>query len=104
MAAPFEPKFMREEWPAMPVSQSICPKPAYPKVSMRNEETGMVTLQFKVSAQGAVLDGRVWRSSGFRDLDRSALSAMSLCKFRPATINGEPVQDFAYIQYVFTLE
>jgi protein TonB len=44
------------------------------------------------------------RSSGFRDLDRAAQNALSLCYFRPASIKGQPVQSALDIQYVWTLE
>jgi protein TonB len=101
---PFTPKFARDEQPPQAVSMEICPRPDYPKPSLRNEETGTVSMQFKIAANGVLLETKLWRSSGFRDLDRSALNAMSRCKFRPATLDGKPVQGYAYIAYVFTLD
>ncbi len=88
----YTPKFAREEQPAQVLSFELCPKPAYPKSSLRNEETGVVTYRFTVGATGRLLKPQVLRSSGFRDLDRAGLSTLSQCFFRPGSIEGQPVQ------------
>jgi protein TonB len=100
----YSPKFARDEQPAQPLAFDLCPRPVYPKASLRNEETGVVTLRFTIGANGRLLKQQVLRSSGFRDLDRAAQGALSQCYFRPASIKGQPVQSPMEMQYVWTLE
>ena len=100
----YSPRFAREEQPAQPLAFDLCPKPQYPKASLRNEETGVVTYRFTIGANGRVLKQQVLRSSGFRDLDRAGMEALAQCYFRPASIKGQPVQSPMEMQYVWTLE
>ncbi|MBW8897805.1 MAG: energy transducer TonB [Massilia sp.] len=100
----YVPKFAREHTRAEVLDFSACTKPDYPKSSLRNEETGTVTLRFLVAPTGRIVDARVERSSGFRDLDRAALNSISQCLFRPASIDNKPVQEPAFMQYVWTLD
>lgn len=100
----YTPKFAREEQDAGFLSMDLCKRPEYPKSSLRNEEQGTVTLHFVVSAGGHVLKSQIARSSGYRDLDRAALGSLSQCPFRPASIEGRPVQSTMEVQYVWTLQ
>jgi len=86
------------------VDFNTCAKPEYPKSSLRNEETGTSTILFQIAADGSVKGASVQKSSGFRDLDRAALTALSKCKFKPGTENGQPVESQQPVQYVWTLE
>ncbi|MRV71369.1 TonB family protein [Duganella sp. FT92W] len=79
-------------------------KPEWPKSSLRNEETGTVTVAFLVGVDGRVLEAKVEKSSGFRDLDKAAQVGLSKCQFKPATADGHPVQEWTKVQYVWTLE
>ncbi|WP_312515388.1 energy transducer TonB [Massilia sp.] len=81
-----------------------CAKPDYPMRAARNGETGTVTLALLVGADGRVQQSRIQSSSGSRDLDRAAVSALSLCQFQPAMNNGAPEAGWAQIAYVWTLE
>lgn len=81
-----------------------CAKPDYPARAARNGETGTVTLALLVGANGRVQDARIQSSSGSRDLDRAALSALSMCQFKPAMNNGVPEAGWGQIAYVWTLE
>lgn len=81
-----------------------CAKPEYPARAARNGETGTVTLALLVGADGRVQDARVQSSSGSRDLDRAAISALSLCRFQPAMNNGLAEPGWGRIAYVWTLE
>ena len=103
-AGTYVPKFARQHTQAAVLDFSTCVKPDYPKSSLRNEETGTVTLRFLVAPTGRIIDARVEHSSGFRDLDRATLNGMSRCLFRPASIDNKPVQESAPLQYVWTLE
>lgn len=67
------------------------PKPAYPLDALRQSEGGLVTLRVQVSAQGLPTKVEVSRRSGFRALDRAAVSTVRRWKFAPAVRNGKPV-------------
>jgi len=86
------------------VLASSCEKPEYPSASRRANETGTVLLSFLIDQSGKVIDSKIERSSGFRRLDEAAKAGLGLCKFRPATVNGAPVQAWARIEYVWRLE
>ena len=81
-----------------------CAKPDYPVSAARNGDTGTVTLALLVGADGRVQDARVQKTSGYRELDRAALNALSLCQFKPAMNNGVAQAGWGQIAYVWTLE
>lgn len=95
-----------------PVAQKVfevasagnCPVPNYPANAARNGDTGTVGLALLIAADGRVADSRVTSSSGFRELDRAAVAALSSCKFQPAKTNGVPEAAWGKIAYVWTLE
>jgi protein TonB len=86
------------------VNFDTCAKPEYPKSSLRNEETGTSTITFLIGIDGSVKDSRIQKSSGFRDLDRAALNALSKCRFKPAMENGTPVETWSPVAYVWNLD
>jgi protein TonB len=97
--------------PAAPVKAEFraatagnCAVPNYPAASARNGDTGTVGLALLIAADGHVADSKVTSSSGFRELDRAALAALSMCKFKPATTNGVPESAWGKIAYVWTLD
>ena len=81
-----------------------CAAPNYPANSARNGDAGTVGLALLIAADGHVADAKVTSTSGFRELDRAAIAALSLCKFKPATANGVPESAWGKIAYVWTLE
>jgi protein TonB len=83
---------------------STCAKPEWPRSSLRNEETGTVTLAFVIGVDGRVVESKVTKSSGYRELDRAAVNGISKCVFKPGTIDGKPEQASMQMQYVWTLE
>ena len=83
---------------------SACQKPSYPTAAARNGDTGTVTLALLVGTDGRVADSKIQKTSGYRDLDRAARNALSLCQFKAATTNGVPQQAWAQMNYVWTLE
>lgn len=81
-----------------------CAKPDYPKQAARNGDAGIVTLALLVGVDGRVTASRIEHSSGFRDLDRAALTALSLCAFKPA-MHGDVAQaGWALIAYEWKLD
>ena len=81
-----------------------CATPAYPAAAARNGDTGTTTLALLVGTDGRVTSAKVQGSSGSRDLDRAAVSALSLCRFKPAMNNGVAEAGWAQIAYVWSLE
>lgn len=81
-----------------------CTKPAYPAQAARNGDSGTVTLALLVGVDGRVTDSRIERSSGFRDLDRAALTALSQCTFKPAMLGDVAQAGWTQLAYVWTLE
>jgi len=85
-------------------TKAPCEKPAYPRASLVNEEQGTVTLAFLISVDGSVVESKVEKTSGFKNLDKAAQKALSGCKFKPPMKDGKPVQDWAKLDYVWKLE
>jgi protein TonB len=81
-----------------------CAKPAYPTSSLRNGDTGTVTLALLVGTDGRVTSSRIEHSSGHRELDKAAVNALSLCKFKPGMNNGAPEAGWAQLAYDWKLQ
>lgn len=78
-------------------------KAEYPKASLINEEQGDVTMAFLVGADGNVVESKVEKSSGFKNLDKAALKALSACKFKPGTKDGAVAQTWTKVDYSWKL-
>ena len=79
-------------------------KAEYPKASLMNEEQGTVTMSFLVSPDGSVLESKLDKTSGFKNLDKAALKSLSACKFKPGTKDGAPAQTWAKVDYAWKLD
>jgi len=79
-----------------------CKRPAYPESSLRNQEEGIVTLQYLVTRDGAILEGKIVKSSGFAELDRAALVQLAKCAFKFPEGEEEPAK--VTLQYAWALE
>ncbi len=86
------------------VDFNSCEKPQYPRNSQRNEEEGVTVLAFLIGVDGRVVESKIDRSSNFRELDGAARKALSLCRFKPGTVDGKPQQSWTKVQYVWKLE
>ena len=82
---------------------AVC-KADYPKASLMNEEQGTVSMSFLVAADGSVVESKLDKSSGFKNLDKAALKALSSCKFKPGVKNGAPAQTWAKVDYAWKLD
>ena len=74
-------------------------KAEYPKASLMNEEQGTVSMMFLIKADGSVADSKVEKTSGFKNLDKAAMTALSACKFKPGTKDGKPDQTWTRVDY-----
>ncbi|KGX12263.1 hypothetical protein X986_2742 [Burkholderia pseudomallei] len=78
-------------------------KAAYPSMSKRRGETGVVKVRFVVGLTGKIESAQVVQSSGFARLDDAALDAIRSSPCQPYLQNGQPMRA-AYTQpYDFTL-
>ncbi|MYM32051.1 TonB family protein [Duganella sp. CY15W] len=79
-------------------------KAEYPKASLMNEEQGTVSMSFLVKSDGTVADSKVEKSSGFKNLDKAAIKALSACKFKPGTKDGAPAETWTKVDYAWKLD
>jgi len=86
------------------VDAKSCAKPDYPNNSLRNGDIGVVTLELLIGLDGKVTESKIANSSGHRELDKAAVAGLSLCKFKPATLNGQPQKSWAKLQYAWNLD
>ena len=82
-----------------------CATPEYPAKAARMGETGTTSLALLVGTDGHVQSAKVQSSSGSRELDRAAVQALSMCKFKPGMAgNGQPQAGWARLDYVWKLD
>lgn len=80
------------------------PPPPYPDAARRLKEEGLVLLHTEVDTQGRVVSVSVAKSSGFSDLDESALETVKSWQFKPAQIAGIPIATSVNIPIRFHLK
>ncbi len=86
---------------ASKIASAGCDVPEKPAASDRLGETGTVTISVTIGPNGSVTQSSVASSSGFKRLDDAALAAISLCRFRPATVDGTPEASKSSVRYHF---
>jgi protein TonB len=94
--------------PPAPVSQGVMnglllfnPVPVYPPIAIATRTEGTVALQAIISKNGAIENLRV--VSGPAMLQQSALDAVRRWRYRPYTLNGQPVEVETTVNVVFKL-
>ncbi len=85
------------------IDPHFCNKPEYPPASRQFEETGAVVLNFLIDVDGRVIQSRIESSSGYERLDEAARRALSLCRFKPGTVDGRPQKSWHKLRYVWKL-
>ncbi len=79
-------------------------KAEYPKASLMNEEQGTVSMSFLVAADGTVVESKLEKTSGFKNLDKAAMKSIAACKFKPGTKDGAPAQTWTKVDYAWKLD
>jgi protein TonB len=79
-------------------------KAEYPKASLMNEEQGTVSMSFLVGPDGSVVESKLEKTSGFKNLDKAAIKSISACKFKPGTKDGAPAQPWTKVDYACKLD
>ena len=84
-----------------------CPErgaPAYPTLSRRLGETGVVVLRVELDESGRVASVRIHATSGHARLDEAAVGAVKTWRCTPALRNGQPVRASALQPFNFILQ
>lgn len=80
------------------------PHPQYPRRARRKGYEGIVILEVLVNENGKVEDLKVFKSSGYKILDKSALSAVQKWLFEAGTRNGKSTQMWVRVPIRFRLD
>lgn len=79
--------------------------PPYPMAAIRMGEEGRVMLRLTISAEGNVASASVTQSSGFADLDQSAIAwVLAHWKYKPAIRGGVAVASATEAVVLFSLK
>lgn len=95
------PAFATEQ--AQSVSRPACQRPTYPVRSQQLGEEGISVFGFLVRRDGAVAEARLLSSSGSRDLDRAAQSALSNCIFDRGDLSSDDYDRWKRVAYNWIL-
>ena len=76
---------------------------SYPSDAKRQGHEGLVKVDVEVLTDGRVGTVKLAQSSGYDELDQSALAAAQSWTFRPALQNGEPIVMWRRVPYRYTL-
>ena len=79
------------------------PPPVYPQDAYAQRHEGKVVLLMEIDAAGRMVQSRVERSSGYRELDLAALAAVRQWHFRPAHLGSLPEAGYARVPIEFNL-
>lgn len=80
------------------------PAPAYPHLSKKLKEEGIVTLRILVKADGQVAEVEILKSSGYKRLDDAAKKAFKRWQFSPATQAGVAIDYWYEIDFDFSFK
>jgi TonB family protein len=78
--------------------------PDYPERELRTGREGWVALSFIVTEAGDVMEAMIEDSSGNEGLESAAIAAVSKWRFKPATIDGTPVDRSTNTVIRFSIE
>jgi periplasmic protein TonB len=103
-----------EEKPVEPLPEAVIPPntdahelnnpaPAYPAMSKKLKEEGIVLLKILVTKEGRVAEVSIKNSSGFKRLDDVAIKTIKRWKFNPATQAGVAIDYWYEIDFEFNL-
>ncbi|HJP97018.1 MAG TPA: energy transducer TonB, partial [Rhodanobacteraceae bacterium] len=89
--------------PSVDISYKNRNPPKYPIQALRQGHQGEVLLAITINAAGAVVDVKVQKSSGYRELDRAAEEAARGWRFNPGIQNGKPSGGVVLVPVNFSL-
>lgn len=87
-----------------PVRPIKTDRPPYPQIARRKGWEGMVTLRLNITVEGIVKSVVIRKSSGFPELDESAMQAVETWRFAPATDGAFPIPATVDLPVRFNLD
>jgi protein TonB len=78
--------------------------PAYPLDAWQKQQEGVVYLLVRVSSSGLADSVTIYRSSGFKSLDKAARKTVRGWKFQPALLAGKPVASPVVVPVRFRIQ
>ena len=101
----YSPAELEDVLPRADASWAGNAPPPYPAMARRLGEEGEVRLDVHVSQDGGVTEVKLKKSSGSALLDQTAIETVKKWRFKPATVDGRPVDEWYYNwKWVFKLE
>lgn len=84
-------------------SYRFSPKPEYPVIAKKRGYEGEIVIDVFVLENGNVGELKLFKASGYKVLDNSAISAVRKWKFIPGKDNGEPISTWVKVPISFKL-
>ncbi|HEX9172405.1 MAG TPA: TonB family protein [Telluria sp.] len=81
-----------------------CGKPQYPAKALRDGTEGLVEVAFLIGPDGMAQESVLVTTSGVPELDRAALVSGEQCRFKAATVEGQPVARWKTLVYHWALQ
>lgn len=72
-------------------------------MALHAKEQGTVKIRFEVDREGKFVSATITQSSGFNDLDRAAVNALSHCVYTPKLVDGKPSESTFNVTYNWKL-
>ncbi len=79
-------------------------EPKYPESLKAKKIESIVTLEAVIDETGRVTQVQVKGSTGYPEMDQSALDAVKTWTFKPATLHGKPVPVYYWLKIRFAVE
>lgn len=80
------------------------PPPRYPRLARKRKYQGVVILEVFVDRQGSVGEVKVFKSSGYAILDKTALKSVKKWEFEPGKHGGDNVEMWVRVPVRFQLK
>jgi len=89
--------------PDVPARVVYQPMPSRPPQAVRQQHEGTTIVLISYGADGNVLDVIVYKSSGYRELDRAAMDAAKTWRIQPGLKDGVPLKGRITAPITFSL-
>ena len=80
----------------------------YPEIAVRQNAMGTSRYAFKIGRDSRILDAEILRSSGttiaHKLLDAAGLAKLMACESAAATVNGQPIESWLEVEYVWRID
>ena len=77
--------------------------PVYPESAKAAKIEGIAVIETVIDESGRVRQPKIKATSGDKDLDKAAIDAVSQWTFKPATLDGKPVEVYYTLTIRFAL-